>query len=107
MLLETVVCSARTGREKRLRRLLETRRAYRLRCEGCCAAWFAESSDGTPTFLVQAIFEDEEAWRRISGKISEELDPIDGGVENCLNGPPLVGMFEIQGISELIPDTLE
>ena len=105
MLLETVVCSARTGREKRLKRLLETRRAFRLRCDGCSAAWLAESTDESHTFLVQAVFDDEEVWRSISNLIISELDVRDGGIESCLAGPPLVGMFEIEALSELfIPD---
>lgn len=102
MLLETVVCSARTGREKRLKRLLETRRSFRLRCEGCSAAWLAESTDGSNTFLVQAVFENEQVWRSISDQISAELDARDGGIETCLAGPPLVGMFEIGDVSELL-----
>ena len=95
------MCSARPGREKRLKRLLETRRVYRRRCEGCSSAWLAESTDESHTFLVQAVFDDEEVWRRTSEQINTELDSRDGGIESCLAGPPLVGMFKIEGLSEL------
>ena len=44
-------------------------------------------------FLLQAIYESEDAWRESSKKVSEELDSRDGGIETLLGGPPLVGIF--------------
>ena len=93
MLMETIVCSAKSGKEKRLRKLLETRITFRKRFDSCHNAWVCQSADGTGTFLVQSIYSTEEAWKKISEKIQEKLDPKDGGIESCLLGPPLVGMF--------------
>ena len=91
--METIVCSARNGKEKRLRKLLDTRVAFRKRSLQCKNAWVCQSADGSSTFLIQAIYLNEEAWRKISEGIQNQLDPKDGGIESCLNGPPLVGMF--------------
>ncbi len=93
MLMETIVCSARSGKEKRLRKLLDTRVAFRKRSKRCKHAWVCESADGSGTFLIQAIYLNEDGWRKISEGIQKQLDPKDGGIESCLNGPPLVGMF--------------
>jgi hypothetical protein len=46
-------------------------------------------------FLVQAVYEDEAAWRRAAKRVESELDSRDGGIESLLGGPPLVGMFAI------------
>ena len=93
--METVVCSARRGVDARLKRLLDARQEMRRRSEGCIAAWAARSMDGQPMFLVQAIYEDEKSWHRVSKKISEELDSRDGGIDDLLVGPPLVGIFSV------------
>jgi hypothetical protein len=93
MLMETIVCSARNGKEKRLRKLLDTRVAFRKRSELCKDAWVCQSADGSGTYLIQAIYLNEEGWRNISESIQKQLDSKDGGIESCLNGPPLVGMF--------------
>tara|TARA_Y100000746_G_scaffold132894_1_gene113796 strand:- start:661 stop:960 length:300 start_codon:yes stop_codon:yes gene_type:complete len=97
MLMETIVCSAKIGKEKRLKKLLETRIAFRKRFEACHNAWVCQSADGSGTFLVQAIYTNEEVWRKISEKIQNTLDSKDGGIESCLQGPPLVGMFIFEG----------
>ena len=93
MLMETIVCSAKKGKEQRLKKLLDTRVAFRKRSKRCKQAWVCKSADGSGTFLIQAIYLNEEAWRKISEGIQTQLDPKDGGIESCLNGPPLVGMF--------------
>tara|TARA_B100001123_G_C14920825_1_gene871687 strand:+ start:37 stop:336 length:300 start_codon:yes stop_codon:yes gene_type:complete len=93
MLMETIVCSAKKGKEKRLKQLLDIRVAYRKRSKKCQSAWVCQSADGSGTFLVQAIYQDEDAWRKISDRIQAQLDSKDGGIEYYLNGPPLVGMF--------------
>ena len=91
--LETVVCSARKGVDARLERMLEARQEMRRRMDGCIRAWVARSIDNQPMFLLQAIYKDEESWRNSSEKVKEELDSRDGGIENLLGGPPLVGIF--------------
>jgi len=95
LLLETVVCSAQSGVSARLQRLLEARQALRRRTEGCIKAWACKSLDGQSMFLVQAVYEDEDAWRRSAKRVEKELDSRDGGIEPLLGGPPLVGMFAI------------
>ncbi len=93
--LETVVCSARKGVDARLERMLEARQEMRRRTEGCVRAWVARSIDGQPMFLLQAIYDDEDSWRRSAKRVSEELDSRDGGIESLLGGPPLVGIFAL------------
>ena len=82
--LETVVCSARKGVDARLERMLEARQEMRRRTEGCIRAWVSRSMDGQSMFLLQAIYKDEESWRRCSERISNELDERDGGIETLL-----------------------
>ena len=93
--LETVVCSAGKGVDARLERLLEARQEMRRRTEGCIRAWVSRSIDGQPMFLLQAIYENEDSWRRSAKRISDELDSRDGGIESLLGGPPLVGIFAL------------
>ena len=93
--LETVVCSARKGVDVRLERRLEARQEMRRRTEGCVRAWVSRSIDGQPMFLLQAIYDDEDSWRRSAKRVSEELDSRDGGIESLLGGPPLVGIFAL------------
>ena len=93
--LETVVCSARKGVDARLERMLEARQEMRRRTEGCIRSWVSRSMDGQPMFLLQAIYENEEAWHRSAKRVAEELDPRDGGIESLLGGPPLVGIFAL------------
>ena len=93
--LETVVCSSRRGVGARLMRMLEARQEMKRRSPGCLKAWVSKSKDGQSLFLVQAIFENEEAWHLASKEILEKLDSRDGGVETLLSGPPLVGIFEL------------
>lgn len=95
LLLETVVCSAQSGVSARLQRLLDARQALRRRTEGCLKAWACKSLDGQSMFLIQAVYENEEAWRRSAKRVENELDTRDGGIESLLGGPPLVGMFAI------------
>ena len=93
--LETVVCSARKGVDARLERMLEARQEMRRRTDGCIRAWVSRSMDGQPMFLLQAIYENEEAWHISAKRVSDELDPRDGGIESLLGGPPLVGIFAL------------
>ncbi len=94
--METVVCSARNGVDARLTRLLEARQELRRRSPGCRNAWVARSMDGQPMFLLQAVYESEEAWHSASKRVVDELDERDGGIEHLLSGPPLVGIFALE-----------
>lgn len=97
MWMETIVCSAKKGKEKRLEKLLQTRKNFKIRNKKCKDAWVCQSADGSGTFLVQSIFDCEDSWRLISNQIKDKLDPKDGGIESYLIGPPLVGMFIYEG----------
>jgi hypothetical protein len=93
--VETVVCAGAPGKEARFMRMLESRQTYKRRQDGCLAAWTGTSIDGAGMVLVQSVFVDNNAWKRISDEVMKALDTKDGGMESVLAGPPLVGMFEI------------
>lgn len=95
-ILETVVCSSRSGADARLHRMLSTRQLLRRRTEGCIHAWVSRSSDGTGMFLVQAIYSDREVIKNVAALIEEKLDKHDGGIESLLSGPPLIGYFDLE-----------
>lgn len=94
-ILETVVCSSRSGTDARLHRMLSTRQLLRRRIDGCLHAWVSRSSDGTGMFLVQAIYHDRESIKNAAAQIEEKLDKHDGGIESLLGGPPLIGYFDL------------
>ncbi|MCS5533421.1 MAG: hypothetical protein NZ736_04110 [Candidatus Poseidoniaceae archaeon] len=93
VIIETVVCSPAQGREARLLRMLNARQEFKRQKSGCLAAWYAKSSDGESLLLVQSVFTSRQNWIDISNAIVETLDSRDGGLESCLLGPPLVGVF--------------
>ena len=93
--LETAICSARKGRDARLHRMLQRRQLLRKRTEGCLEAWVSKSMDGKGMFIVQAIYLDENSWRLANDRIEDELDSKDGGFQDLLSGPPLVGIFAL------------
>jgi len=93
VIIETVVCSPAQGREARLLRMLNARQEFKRQKPGCLAAWYAKSSDGESLLLVQSVFTSRQNWIDISNAIVETLDSRDGGLESCLLGPPLVGVF--------------
>ena len=101
--VETVVCAGAPGKEARFLRMLESRQAYKRRQDGCLAAWTGTSIDGAGMVLVQSVFTDNIAWKRISDEVVKTLDSKDGGLESVLAGPPLVGMFEIDPDKLRIP----
>ncbi|MDP6865249.1 MAG: hypothetical protein QGG96_07570 [Candidatus Poseidoniaceae archaeon] len=76
-------------------RMLEARQALRSRTDGCIKAWVSRSMDGQPMFLVQAIYDSEDSWHACAKIVAEELDTRDGGIEDLLSGPPLVGIFAL------------
>ena len=95
VLVETVVCAGASGKAARFLRMVETRQAYKRRQDGCLAAWIGESIEGQGMILVQSVFVDRQAWKRISDEVIKVLDAKDGGLESVVAGPPLIGMFEI------------
>ncbi len=94
-LLETVVCSANPGTEARLERMISTRVEFRNRQDGCLKSWYGKSSSDENLFIFQSVYLDVDSMKEISKRSSESLDSKDGGLESCLIGPPLVGLFEI------------
>lgn len=94
-IIETVVCSPAQGKDARLLRMLNTRQEFKRQKSGCLAAWYAKSSDGESLLLVQSVFASRQDWVDISNSIIETLDSRDGGLESCLLGPPLVGVFTV------------
>lgn len=95
-IMETIVCSPAQGREARLERMLKARQQFKRQKKGCLAAWYGNSSDGESLILVQSVFASRKDWQEISQEIAETLDVRDGGVETCLLGPPLVGVFTVE-----------
>lgn len=102
--IETIVCSGAKGKDAKLRRKLKSRQEFKRRQSGCVAAWLGHGPEKNSMFLVQSVFESQKDWRRISEKIQEKLDPMDGGVEDLMLGPPLVGVFEIAPGDFIIKD---
>ena len=94
-IIETVVCSPAQGRDASLLRMLNTRQEFKRQKPGCLAAWYAKSSNGDSLLLVQSVFASRQDWIDISNSIVETLDSRDGGLESCLLGPPLVGVFTV------------
>jgi hypothetical protein len=94
-LLETIVCSAQIGREARLERMIAARVEFKLREDGCVKSWYAKSADDENLFIIQSLFVDRESWKEISERVMDILDSKDGGIETCLLGPPLIGIFSI------------
>jgi hypothetical protein len=95
VLVETVVCAGAPGKGARFLRMVETRQAYKRRQDGCLGAWIGESIEGQGMILVQSVFVDRQAWKKISDEVIKVLDAKDGGLESVVAGPPLIGMFEI------------
>ena len=100
MWLETVVLVAKDGYDARLRRMIKTRVRLRSESQGCAKSWMGESGSSKGTFLLQALYEVEDAIG-LALKSVASLDEKDGGLESVLNGPPLVGIFEVDGESLL------
>ena len=94
MWMETAVLSARPGYEARLRRLLKARSTIRRNSDGCLLSWVGETSVGKGTFLLQALYNSEDAIS-VALKQVASLDQSDGGLEPVLEVPPLVGIFEV------------
>ncbi len=95
MWMETAVLSARSGYEARLRRMLKARSAVRRNSKGCVKSWVGETSVGKGTFILQALYDSENAIG-LALKLVSELDEKDGGLESVLEAPPIVGVFEVE-----------
>ena len=74
VLVETVVCAGAPGKGARFLRMVETRQAYKRRQEGCLGAWIGESIEGQGMILVQSVFVDRQAWKKISDEVIKVLD---------------------------------
>jgi heme-degrading monooxygenase HmoA len=95
-LLETVVCSAKPGTEARLERIFSSRIEFRNRQDGCIQSWYSRSSEDESLYIFQTVFKDRESMKLISDKSRDKLDSNDGGIQSCLIGPPLVGIFTVE-----------
>ena len=93
--METIVCSVKPEGRARLQRNLNTRQEYKRRQTGCIAAWSAVAADNPDMILIQTIFSSAAKWKAISELTQRQFDNTDGGIEQFLIGPPLVGVFEV------------
>ena len=100
--LETIVCSANPGVEARLERMISARVEFRNRQEGCIKSWCGKSTTDESLFIFQSVYVDLESLKEITKRSSESLDSTDGGLESCLIGPPLVGLFDISSEDMLV-----
>ena len=103
--VETIVCSGAKGKDAKLRRKLQSRQEFKRRQPGCVAAWLGHGPEKNSMFLVQSVFRSQKDWKQISDQIQQKLDPVDGGVEGLMLGPPLVGVFEIAPSEFKLNDT--
>ena len=65
------------------------------RQSGCIAAWYGISNSDEFLFLIQIAYETMEQFHEIKKLVEATLDQKDGGLESCLTGPPLLGLFDI------------
>ena len=93
--LETIVCQAKEGKEARFERMVRSRIELSKRQKGCTNSWYGISSSDNFLFLIQTVYLDLESFHQVKKKVDGTLDPKDGGLESCLSGPPLLGLFEI------------
>ena len=75
--------------------MLKARSVVRRNSKGCIKSWVGETSVGKGTFILQALYDSENAISLALKHVSE-LDDKDGGLEPVLEGPPLVGVFEVE-----------
>ena len=94
-LLETIVCQTTKGKEARFERMIKSRIELSKRQSGCLAGWYGISNTDEYLFLIQITYESIDRFHEIKKLVESTLDPKDGGLESCLTGPPLLGLFEI------------
>ncbi len=93
--IETIVCQAEVGKEARFERLVKSRIEFSNRQDGCIKSWYGISKTDSSLFLIQFIYNDMESFHDIKKSVENVLGSKDGGLESCLAGPPLLGLFEI------------
>jgi len=93
--LETIVCQAKEGKEARFERMVKSRIELAKRQGGCVNSWFGKSSTDEFLFLIQTVYQDLDSFHEVKKLVDSTLDPKDGGLESCLSGPPLLGLFKI------------
>ena len=96
-LLETIVCQTAKGKEARFERMVKSRIELSKRQSGCLAAWYGISNTDEFLFLIQITYESIDRFHEIKKLVESTLDAKDGGLESCLTGPPLLGLFDIAG----------
>ena len=95
LLLETIVCQTESGKESRFERMVKSRVELSKRQDGCKNSWYGKSKTDQFLFIIQSVYLDIESYHQTKSHIEKTLDSKDGGLESCLIGPPLLGMFEI------------
>ena len=95
LVLETIVCQTMKGKEARFERMVRARVELSKRQEGCINSWHGISNSDEYLYLIQTAYQDLEQFHVIKKLIEDTLDVKDGGLESCLSGPPLLGLFEI------------
>ena len=93
--LETIVCQAKEGKEARFERMVKSRIELAKRQGGCVNSWFGKSSTDEFLFLIQTVYQDLDSFHEVKKLVDSTLDSKDGGLESCLSGPPLLGLFKI------------
>lgn len=95
LVLETIVCQTMKGKEARFERMVRARVELSKRQNGCINSWHGISNSDEYLYLIQTAYQDLEQFHVIKKLIEDTLDVKDGGLESCLSGPPLLGLFEI------------
>ena len=95
-ILETIVCQTIKGKEARFERMVKARAELSNRQNGCIKSWYGISNSDEYLYLIQTAYDDLDQFHVIKKLIEETLDTKDGGLESCLSGPPLLGLFEIE-----------
>ena len=94
-ILETIVCQTMKGKEARFHRMVKARMELSKRQDGCINSWYGVSNSDEFLYLIQTAYDDIDQFHNVKKLIEETLDVKDGGLESCLSGPPLLGLFEI------------
>ena len=95
-ILETIVCQTMKGKEARFERMVKARVELSKRRTGCLNSWHVISNSDQYLYLIQTAYQNLEQFHVIKKLIEDTLDVKDGGLESCLSGPPLLGLFEIE-----------
>ena len=93
--LETIVCQTEKGKEARLERMIKSRIELSKRQSGCVGAWYGISNTDPYLFIIQIVYGSLEDFHAVKKVVEGTLDAKDGGLEACLVGPPLLGLFDI------------